>query len=234
MTHAAAARAKIDPDKMRAAEKACAKYRERDQAAGAVRRGEGGVQEGGAGQRALHARARHRELPGPDVRRERRRADPHELDKGLDPESAEVQEGAEGVRGHDARRRRARRRPEGTRSDEAARSRRRGARGRRRRRRGRGAGGETPGHGGAAGRGARDGGGRATRPRRPREPRRARSATPTPARSRAAARGHADRRCASPGSGGHARALAVRRRRRAGRVPVLRRRCRRGATSRPG
>ena len=66
--------ARLDPDKMRAAEKACAKYRD------AVKPPEMSDEEQAEFKKAalanaqLHARARHR-LPGPDVRRERRRAD---------------------------------------------------------------------------------------------------------------------------------------------------------------
>ena len=64
----------VDPDKMKAAEKACAKYRDAVKPPEMSAREGGGVQEGGAGQRQVHARARHRHA-GPDVRRERRGAD---------------------------------------------------------------------------------------------------------------------------------------------------------------
>ncbi len=47
-------------DKMRAAEKACAKYRDSVKPPGALRRGARRVPQGGAGQREVHARARHR------------------------------------------------------------------------------------------------------------------------------------------------------------------------------
>ena len=82
---------KTNPDEMRTPSRRARSIRDADQAARALRRGEGGVQAGGAGQRALHARARHREVPGPDVRRERRCADPHEQGMGINPESAKFQ-----------------------------------------------------------------------------------------------------------------------------------------------
>ena len=131
------------------------------------------------------------DIPRPDVRRERRRADPDRAGAGSNPESAEVQGGAEGVRGHDARGP-ARRRPRRTRSDErrlalAAPSRPLAA-------------------GGVvvAGGDERPSRGRArparataaverTRPRRPRDARRHARLRRCRARSRARRRGHADR-----------------------------------------
>ena len=123
--------AKVDQAKMRSAEKACAKYRDTIKPPEISAEEKAGVQAGGARALRVHARARHR-LPGPDVRRERRRADPDRRGSGIDPESPEVP---------GRRRRRAAKHDAGGRhdgrtgSDEAPRSaarRRRGRRGRRR------------------------------------------------------------------------------------------------------
>ena len=86
---------------MRTAEKACAKYREAIKPPEMSDEEKRGVQAGGARERALHARARHRHAR-PDVRRERRRADPDRPGSGIDPERPEVPEGAGGVPRHAA------------------------------------------------------------------------------------------------------------------------------------
>ena len=100
--------------------------------------------------------------------------------------------------------------------------------------------------------GRRAGGRRRPEPARPRSrpprarPRRSSGATSSTARTSPGTLGYADPGTLAagvagtltglrePGSRRHARALAVRGRRRAGRVPALRRRCRPGATSTPG
>ena len=157
------------------------------------------------------------DIPGPDVRRGRRRADPDRARSGIEPGIGQVQGG---------RRRRAATRCPGPAATTDERGMMKRARRRRRGRAGRGRGRcvaaatsrrvrrpPTPGAG--------DGGGRAARPRRPREPRPGRSATPTPATLGAGVSGTLTA-LRDPGAIDHPRALALLRRRRAGRVPALR------------
>ena len=86
----------IDPAKMQAADKACAKHPRGDEAAGDVRGGVGGVQEAGAGPLPLHARARRRHAR---TRRSTRTAARRcGSAKGLNPESAKFKKAEKACR----------------------------------------------------------------------------------------------------------------------------------------
>ena len=203
------------------AEQACAQVPGRGQAARDVRGAAEGVQEGGAGERAAACASTASTSPT-RVRRERR---------GAASRSAAAAASTRRARSSRPRRRRARstlpKRP-GAVTDRRRRRRREARDRRRRRRRG-------------AGRGRRvvlaGGGDPAPRARPP--PRRASTATverrdlvdreTRAGHARLRRRGHAARRRrrhahrpARPGRGGHARPLALRRRRRAGGLPALR------------
>ena len=189
---------------MRAAEKACAKYRDAIKPPELSDEERDGVQEGGAGQRALHARARR---PTSPTRRSTRTAARRSGSGAgeLDPESAEVPGGAEGVpqtragRRHDDRRRGRMKRLAPAAPPPRAR---RGWRRRRRRRRGAATAAPTA----RLGRRRRSSGATSSTART--SP--ARSGTPTPARSARASAGTLTA-LREPGERDHPRPLALRR-----------------------